>query len=86
MQCTTSKAGKRAKGMAKGRNTPKERGRSAPPAPSGHDETHHERSTRHCAPVPYFKNMFRFCPFLSPKIPIKHKRKKINVYFCHFLP
>ena len=34
---------------------------------------HHQRSTRRYTPAPYFKNMFRFCPFWSPKIPRKHQ-------------
>ena len=31
---------------------------------------------------PHFKNIFRFCPFLSPIFPRLDKIKQINVYFC----
>ena len=30
---------------------------------------------------PHFKNIFRFCPFLSPIFPRLDKIKQINVYF-----
>ena len=29
-----------------------------------------------------FKNMFRFCPLLSPKIPRKHQGEQIKIHFC----
>ena len=70
MQYTTSKVGKRAKAGQRDGTHPKRGSRSAPPALGGH---HHQRHTRHDTPAPHFKNMFRFCPFLSPKIPRKHQ-------------
>ena len=52
---------------------------------SGHDKSHHQRSTRHPTPAPYFKNILVFRPFRSPKIPRKHQSTpKIYSFLTYF--
>ena len=68
------KAGKRRGTRRESRTSHKSR----PPAPRGH---HRQRSTRRYTPAPYFKNMFRFCPFWSPKFPRKYQSTpKIHLF------
>lgn len=73
MQCTTSKAGKRAKAGRKGRNTPKEKEqepttctRWTPPPPP-------QKRMKAAPRKPQTQNIFHFCRFWSPKFPRKHQ-------------